>query len=164
LPEPDKQADREIGLAVHAASRAATIAELAATAPERETIGVMIRDLEVIIENYSMAGHRTRTEGDAALMTEWREKRQRLFDALSDLTARVAALQARLAAQEEDKALLDWCDTLPNGVTINQDAEFQATTMTPKMPGWSHTRDLIRTAMKGRPPKYRNPAAPHVAE
>ena len=65
--------------------------------PLREKLGVMLRELEVIVSNYhsSFAAHRR--EGDANLFTQWVATRERLFDALSDITAENERLRARLS-------------------------------------------------------------------
>ena len=50
-----------------------------------------------------------------------------------------------------DTEMLDWLDTLPCGICIMGDRDHpQNLCMTPKQPGFSHTRDLIRQAMKAR--------------
>ena len=65
--------------------------------PLREKLGVMLRELEVIVSNYhsSFAAHRR--EGYANLFTQWVATRERLFDALSDITAENERLRARLS-------------------------------------------------------------------
>jgi hypothetical protein len=50
----------------------------------------------------------------------------------------------------EDIKLLDHLDSLPSGITINSDERLPSIAMTPKQPGFSHTRDLIRQDIERR--------------
>lgn len=68
--------------------------------PRREELGVMLRELEVIVSNYHDSPAAHRREGDANLFAQWVATRERLFDALSDLTAENEALRAASPAVE----------------------------------------------------------------
>ena len=74
----------------------------AGASPDRERLGVMLRELEVIVGNYHSDGWRTRNESDAELFAEWQRIRGALFDALSDLTRRLAGAEARADRARRD--------------------------------------------------------------
>lgn len=68
---------------------------------EREDLGVLLRELEVIVSNYHDSPAAHRREGDAALYARWMATRKRLFEALADITAENKSLREQLNAASE---------------------------------------------------------------
>lgn len=65
--------------------------------------------------------------------------------------AKLEALANRLAGLRLDTQLLDFADTLPSGLMVLGDRDHpQGLAMTPKAPGFSHTRELLRQARQAR--------------
>lgn len=70
------------------------------SSPTRQKLGEMLRELELVIQNYEsgLLQPMKSAGGESNLLSAWTEKREALFDALSDLTAENARLREALTA------------------------------------------------------------------
>ena len=103
------------------------------------------RRARIILENglATLRDHFAMCVGDAEFASESEQQADEII-----AEARAAL---RDGGQPTDTALLDFLDTLPSGIIIAGDRDHpQAMGMTPKAPGFSHIRDLIRQAMAAR--------------